>query len=159
MWRRVELEQVSRALKRRSAGGTQKLIVADLGEAPWEYVFEKARDERVRRKRHALGLVGARVRIMEGDATVREGLDLVIDGGIDRAQQVGPPEGGAHLRAKDRGERVARHENTRVRRRATGDNVVHHAAVRRQHPPRVRLDVRRARDADDVRQREHGTTR
>ena len=43
-------------------------------------------------------------------------------------------------------------------RRATGDDVVQRAAVRRQHPPRVRLDVRRARGAEDVRHREHGTT-
>ena len=41
-------------------------------------------------------------------------------GGIDRAKQRGPLEGVAHLRAKDRGARVARHEEARVRRRDPG---------------------------------------
>ncbi len=79
--RGVELEQVSRALKRRAAGRTQETIIPDLGEAPREHVFEKTRDECVHRKRQPSGLLGARVRIAKRDATVREGFDPVIGEG------------------------------------------------------------------------------
>ncbi len=90
LWRRVELEQVSGALEIRATGGPEEPVVADLGEAPREHVFEKAREERVHRERQPSGLVGARVGVAEGDATVREGFDPVMGEGhvIDVAREI-----------------------------------------------------------------------
>ena len=93
--RGVELEQVSCARKIRATGGTEEPVVADLGEAPREHVFEKARDERVHRERQPSGLVRARVGVAEGDAPVREGFEPVIGEGdvIDVAREIARREG------------------------------------------------------------------
>ena len=74
----------------RATGGTEEPVIADFREAPREHVFEKALDERVHRERQPSGLVGARVRVAEGDATVREGFDPVIGEGdvIDVAREI-----------------------------------------------------------------------
>ena len=174
-WRGVEREQVSRAFQRRAAGRTQESVGPDFGESAREYVFENARDECVHGERDAPTLVGARMRIAEGDAPVGEGFELVIGegdvtdvpreiarrvlaapdllgvhgpgarpyGGIDRIRQRGPLEGGAHLRAKDRREPVARHEKARVRRLGPRDPVGCESA-RSDEQMRVRMVLQRA---------------
>ena len=174
--RRVEFEQVSGTLEIRATGGTEETIVPDFGEATWQHVLEEARDERVHRERHAPGLVGARVGVAEGDATMREGFEPVIGeghvidvareiarrvrsapdlwdvhgppacphGGIDRASQLGPLEGRAHLRATDRGEHVPGHEEARVRRLDPCGTVGREPA-RGDEEMRVRMVLHRAR--------------
>jgi len=75
---RVERQQVSGALETRAARGTEEAVVPNLGEAAREHVLEEAREERVRGEREASRLVGARVGVAEGDASVGEVFESVI---------------------------------------------------------------------------------
>ncbi len=75
---RVRNEKLPRALEITAATGTQETVRADLGEAPGKYVLEEASDEDLCRQALTPCLLGARVRVAEGDALVLKPLEPIV---------------------------------------------------------------------------------
>ena len=113
------------------------------------------------------GLVGTR----EGTefARQRKGQSGVVAGEQARAEALEPvlrpillarramPVATRVIRVLERAAVVTAMERAAHRRGATAGDVGHRATVRRQHPPRVRLHIRGARGANDVREGQHGS--